>query len=46
MGEDFSLGFLEGFFIIFGVFIEYLDYGYIEKCFKSKELEKIFRVLW
>lgn len=45
MGEDFSSGLLEGSSTTSGVPIEHLDYGYIEKCSKSKELEKILRVL-
>ncbi|CAH3162104.1 unnamed protein product [Pocillopora meandrina] len=45
MGEDFSSGLLEGSPTTSGVPIEHLDYGYIEKCSKSKELEKILRVL-
>lgn len=45
MGEDFSSGLLEGSSTTSGVPLEHLDYGYIEKCSKSKELEKILRVL-
>ena len=45
MGEDFGSGLLEGSHTTSGVPIEHLDYGYIEKCTNSKELEKILRVL-
>lgn len=45
MGEDVGVGFLVGFNIMLGVFIEYFDYGYVGECKNSKELEKIFKVL-
>lgn len=45
MGEDFGSGLLEGSSTTSGVPIEHLDYGYIGKCTKGKELEKILKVL-